>query len=195
MPNHDCMTSLATALDAAAECYEHGNPLIAYAQVAVGLNEFARTLNAPPAVTRMLADMLGDFANLNEGRPAANLKAKRVKSAPRQPIQHLPLWAAASVFVDYMPDKKAAFIEAERRLTAAGCPLPRNNTHATSRPGASLEGWRKQRRSRRLLPAFDRAVAGWAADIDRLVRVGMSREEAASRLLDEAITLHYQARK
>jgi hypothetical protein len=184
---------LARRLLQAARHWRTGNSpkLGAFVQAVEAFNIYARATNAPADVCAMLGDMLGEFTNLWEGRQARSLKPQKLKNGPRVPVQREGVWAAALVFIDHHGGTADACARAERKLKAAGCPLPSNQTASTSKPGASLRNWRKEqqrRQSRRKSGVLEQLFEGHRAQVDRIAQShGVTPGQAAERALDVAI--------
>ena len=173
----------------AAHRYKQGgnSKLEAFTNVVAAFNEYARATNAPADVCLMLVDMIGEFANLGEGRPSKILTPQKTKNSPRTTVQREVLWAYAAVFVDYHGGTDKACRDAERKLCIAGCPLPRNSGFGTEVPGASIKNWRKQRKKSRRSKSIDQHFEAARDLVDKLARKSqIPQQKAAEHILDIA---------
>ena len=171
---------------AADDLWKQGKRLEAFSQVVFAFNEYARATNAPYDVHAMLVDMQADFSNRAEGRPI--LKPQRTKNSPRKPVQFEALLAYASVCIDYHGGTPTACKNVEDKLRKANCPLPNNRTHGAKTSGASMQNWRKQRRSKRQSESINLHFEAARDDVKKLAsEKRISRAEAADVILDFAI--------
>lgn len=183
--------ALAKKLLLAGEHYKqegHIPKLMAFTSVVAAFNEYARATNAPTDVCFMLSDMMGEFANLGEGRPTNIIKPQKTKNSPRTSVLYEGLWAAAAVYIDCNGVSDEVCARAEEKLRYAGCPLPRNSTHGTEDPGASIKNWRKRKRSARRSKMLDQLFQDYRDVIDQRVReTGTPLEKVAEFIMDKAV--------
>lgn len=173
---------------AAIQANDHGK-LRGYEEVIVALSKYARLSGASEDVLGLLGFFLGDIQNLMEGRPLAGNVAPERKPDLSQPRQHILVWAAASKWIDYQSNKKEAAVQVERRLLAAGYPLPANAVHGSGVAGQSISAWRKHRNAKRKTGETEELFGVIKAMIDDFTASGLTQEQASEEMFDATLKL------
>lgn len=173
---------------AAIQAKDHGK-LRGYEEVIVALSKYARRSAASEDVLGLLGFFLGDIQNLMEGRPLAGIVAPERKPELSQPRQHILVWAAASKWIDHQSNKKAAAVQAERRLLAAGYPLPANAVHGSGIAGQSISAWRKHRKTKRKTDETEEIFGVMRKMVKDFCAAGLTEEQASEEMFDATLKL------